>query len=266
MYVGFDMFDRGDRSREDAELAIRHMEQSMSAIMVKRLAYGLWVAAQGLVWPSYDKAVGSAPDESRVVRWKVSADYGPAGITHCMLWGMVDGVWWGFDEWRHDGHEDGQLTAGAQAVQAMRALKVAARRVRTWVVDQSALDFIAAIEMAHRDQGLDVVVQRSEGEELPGVQLVDTWMYTGRLRVSGYCREWIKEAANYMWDQEAEKRGITRPQDHHNHGMDATRYMVWSEGGRPGLTNVGAQVSAEDIEVLREQMLFEVSRGGTLSR
>ena len=56
-----------------------------------------------------------------------------------------------------------------------------------------------------------------------GIRETATALKTGRVKIYPYCKNWIREAAGYAWD---ESSNADKPIKVNDHAMDDTRYFV----------------------------------------
>lgn len=181
-----------------------------------RFVRGLWVAAEGLIYPAfspekhcYQEAPGSFSD------WIVSVDYGTVNPTSMGLWGEYDGVWYRTAEYYWDSRREGQLRTDEEHYAALCEL-AGERQLRTVIADPSAASFLECI----RRHGKYPVLP-AKNDVLPGIQRVSAALAEGKIRIHESCADALREFSLYCWDEE-------RPRKENDHAMDDIRYFVSS--------------------------------------
>lgn len=185
-----------------------------------RYILGLWVAASGLIYPMYQEAVEDVPDgepEQRVL----SLDYGTMNAFSAGLWERYGETWHRAREYYYSGRDEGIPKTDEEYAQALDAFTDGignqAAKLRT-IIDPSAASFIALL----RKRGKYHVVP-ADNSVADGIRETATALHSGRLKISPDCKNWIKEAQGYVWDESA---GEDRPVKANDHAMDDTRYFV----------------------------------------
>ena len=85
---------------------IKAIEAEFTGVFYDRYILGLWVKAEGLIFPMYDEAIEEAPDR-KAERYVLSIDYGTQNAFAGLLWGLYDGVWYAIDEYYYSGRDEG---------------------------------------------------------------------------------------------------------------------------------------------------------------
>ena len=69
-----------------------------SGVFFDRFILGLWVLAEGIIYPMYKEAI-EQPPEGKVERYCISIDYGTQNAFSVSLWGKYGKVWYIVDEY-----------------------------------------------------------------------------------------------------------------------------------------------------------------------
>lgn len=199
---------------------IEALKREFTGLWYQRYIEGLWVLAEGVVYPMWDesKHVRPAPpgDIENII---ISVDYGvtnpsvflmggihkPTGNTHVMK------------ELYHDSAQSGQLT-DKQLADLMDGFTD--KRVQYIVVDPSATSFIAEL----RSRGY--AVREAINDVIPGIQEVSKLLSLETLFIDPSCENMRKEFSAYVWDENAQKRGEDKPKKVNDHCCDTLRYLV----------------------------------------
>ncbi|MBR4855141.1 MAG: PBSX family phage terminase large subunit [Bacteroidaceae bacterium] len=211
LYLRFSMEDNPSLS----EKVLNQYKSRYSGVFYDRYIRGLWVAAEGLVYPMYDNTV---PTEQRPYeKYVISMDYGIQNPTAMGLWGLCDGVWYQVKEFYHSGRETNSQKTDQQYYDELEKL---AGDLPVWrlIVDPSASSFIALVNQKKR-----FTILKANNDVLEGIQHTAQCLTEGKIKVNDCCKRTIQEYGLYRWD---EKSTDDRPIKENDHAMDMTRYFV----------------------------------------
>lgn len=205
------------------------IKASLSGMFYKRFIEGLWVAAEGAVYPMLDLTPGG-PHIKRIApvslrRMTLGIDHGTTNPTHAVLCGLdEEGVVWVMGEHRQT---DPTLTVEQQA----KALLEWLPGVLSPDVDASTVTIVAdPAAKAFRNEWHAQArrwPRQADNAVLPGISDVATLLGTNRLRFAeGTTPELLRELSGYSWDPRAQQRGLDAPLKKDDHGCDALRYAV----------------------------------------
>ncbi len=199
---------------------VESLKREFSGLWFQRYILGLWVLAEGVVYPMWNEAKHVRPtpagDLTPVI---VSVDYGttnpsvflqmarhtPTGRIHVCK------------EMYHDSVVSGQLTDG-QLADKMEAFLP--KEYLYVVVDPSATSFI--VELKSRG----IRVKEADNSVIDGIQAVCGLLHTDMLGVDPSCQNLKREMGAYIWDSKAQNRGEDKPVKAHDHTQDSLRYGV----------------------------------------
>ena len=221
MHLHFQMQDNPSLSGK----MLQRYESLYTGVFYDRYIRGLWVMAEGLIYPMFgaEKHVAEPPkDPPR--RWMLSMDYGIQNPTAVLLWGEYGGVWYAVDEYYHSGRETNEQKTDEEYYDEI--CKLADRwkipvDVRL-IVDPSAASFIALVRKKSRFS-----VRKAKNEVIPGIQAVSSVLNDGKILFSPRCKRTIEEFGLYSWD---EKSTEDKPIKENDHAMDCIRYFVYTNG------------------------------------
>ena len=77
---------------------IERTKAMYSGVFYDRYIRGLWVIAEGIIYPMFGKDTIVPSKERKYTRYVVSMDYGIQNPTAMLLWGFCDGIWYQVDE------------------------------------------------------------------------------------------------------------------------------------------------------------------------
>lgn len=199
--------------------ALQKAQSSFTGVFYDRYILGLWVVAEGLIYPEAAQGKFTVPDDPdrKYTRYYVSIDYGTINPTSMGLWGLSEGVWYRTDEYYYSSREKGkQLTDEeyyAALVEFTRDLPI-----RSIIIDPSAASFIATIRKHGKYQ-----VRQANNAVVDGIRNTASALQTGAIKICERCSSTISEFSVYRWD---EKAAEDRPIKDNDHAMDETRYFV----------------------------------------
>lgn len=202
---------------------IRALEAEYSGtVYYDRYILGKWTLAEGLIYPNYEAALvdaSSLPPVGSFEGYVLSIDYGTQNATAALLFGLRDGTWYLFREYRYSGRDTGHQKTDAEYTDDMLAMVADIGGEVETVIDPSAASFIEAMRRTGKFR-----VRKADNSVLDGIRFTSVAMSTGLLKISNKCQGTIKELQGYIWDTSRED--IERPVKVEDHCMDAMRYFV----------------------------------------
>ena len=199
------------------EQMIERTKAMYSGVFYDRYIRGLWVIAEGIIYPMFDKDTIVPSKERRYTRYVISMDYGIQNPTAMLLWGFCDGVWYQVNEYYHSGRETAQQKTDQDYYDDLEQL-AGDLPVDCLIIDPSATSFIALVKQKRRFK-----VKKARNDVIEGIQKTASAIQQGKIKVNDCCKNTIKEYGLYSWDQKADE---DRPIKDNDHAMDATRYFV----------------------------------------
>lgn len=215
LYVHFTMSDNLTLTPEIVE----RYEHQWSGVFYDRFIRGLWVVAEGLIFPMYENTVKTEPRAYE--KYVISMDYGIQNPTAMGLWGLYDGVWYQVKEYYHSGRETNEQKTDQQYYDKLVEL---AGDLPIWrlIIDPSASSFIALVNQKKR-----FIILKANNDVLDGIQHTAQCLAEGKIKVNDCCKRTIQEYGLYRWD---EKSAEDKPIKENDHAMDMTRYFVNTMG------------------------------------
>ncbi len=212
---------------------VASLSAEYTGVWYQRAVLGLWVAAQGAVYDSWNPAVhvipwGSLPRMDVLIG--VGVDYGTTNPSSAVLLGVgADGRLYAVDEWRvetKDGARmtDSQLSASFRSWLARPHLphRDQENMPPRWIaVDPAAASFKVQL----RADGLRNVID-ADNDVLYGIRTVASLLSTQALQVTDRCTGVLKEVPVYLWDPKKSAEGKDVPIKDSDHSLDALRYGV----------------------------------------
>lgn len=196
---------------------IERTKAMYSGVFYDRYIRGLWVIAEGIIYPMFDNDTIVPTEERKYTRYVISMDYGIQNPTAMLLWGFYNGVWYQVDEFYHSGRETNQQKTDQDYYEDLERL-AGERYIDYLIIDPSATSFIALVKQKRRFR-----VKRAKNEVIDGIQKTASAIQQGKIKVNDCCKRTIREYGLYSWDMKAVE---DRPIKDNDHAMDATRYFV----------------------------------------
>lgn len=197
---------------------IAKAENMYSGVFYDRFIKGLWVMAEGLVYPEQAQGEGIVPTEDRgYTSYYMSVDYGTLNPFSAGLWGKCGSVWYRVREYYYNGREKGVLLTDEEYYSQLERL-AGGLSVRAVIVDPSAASFIECIRRHGR---FSVIKARNEVTD--GIRRTAEAFRAGDIKINDCCQSAINEFAAYRWD---DRSADDRPIKEYDHAMDDIRYFV----------------------------------------
>ena len=210
-----------DNPALDAKIIARYKSQ-YSGVFYDRYIQGLWVQAEGLVYPMFDpgrNVVDSIPEKGPA-EWYVSIDYGTLNPCAMLLWHFDGKKAVVVSEYYHDGRGTQRQKTDEEYYQELEKL-AGDRPIRHVVVDPSAASFIACI----RKHG-KFSVRGADNSVIDGIRYTGTALSGGKIQVLIGCVDTIREFGLYRWDEKSlSEDKVIKENDH---AMDAVRYFAYT--------------------------------------
>lgn len=206
----------------------RRYRTMYSGVFYDRYVRGLWVAAEGIIYPMFSKEKHVVKSKPRPYsKYYVSIDYGTSNPTSIGLWGAYNGKWYRVADSYYNGREKAPRTDEEHYRELERLIAENIKQgnpfqaVRAVVVDPSAASFIQTIKKHGR-----LKVKPAENDVLEGIRNTATELNSGRLLFCDCCHDIFDEFGSYVWDSKSSEKGEDKPVKQYDHAMDDMRYFV----------------------------------------
>lgn len=215
LYLHFEMTDNPSLSQKTLE----RYQTMFSGVFYDRYVRGLWVVAEGLVYPMFDRVsnVVSGYTPNSGARYYVAVDYGTLNPTAMGLWCVEQGTAVMLKEYYYNGRAEKRQKTDEEYYTDLEEF-AAGHKIERVIVDPSAASFKETIRRHGRFNVLD-----ADNSVLDGIRLTATMLKTGRLLFDESCKNTFIEFGNYMWDNKKGEDAVVKEYDH---SLDQTRYLV----------------------------------------
>lgn len=217
LYLHFTMDDNLSLSEKVKE----RYRRMYVGVFFERFILGLWVVAEGMIYPMYKDALGEPPEGETPTDYAVSIDYGTQNAFAALLWAKYGMVWYAVREYYYSGRDTGIQKTDSQYKDDLDnwLMDIAPGRSIRTIIDPSAASFIAVLRL-DRDR---YRVHAADNAVVDGIRETATAMQTGLIKISPKLTNWQREADGYVWDDNPAE---DKPIKENDHAMDSTRYFV----------------------------------------
>lgn len=214
LQLHFEMRDNPSLSEEK----LQQYETLYSGVFYDRYVRGLWVVAEGLIYPMFDRQKHVVENVDREYsQIYVSVDYGTQNPTAMLMFGLCNGVWYCIKEYYHSGRDSKQQKTDDEYYTELEKF-TEGYIITKVIVDPSAASFITLIRRKSK-----LGVKQADNAVLAGIRETATALNLGLIKFNKCCKETIKEFEIYSWDSKAED---DKPIKENDHCQDAIRYFV----------------------------------------
>ena len=190
----------------------------------KRLILGEWAASTGAVFDGFDSD-NLFIDRMDTPSYYIAAiDYGTINATCCLLAAISPTRWPQIrieEEYYHDSQKTGRTKSDAELAQDIKRF-LSWRRVNALYIDPAA----ASLKVELRN--LDLPVIDAKNDVLPGIQVVNKFVYGKNLVIHRGCKNLVEQMQSYQWDPKSIERGVDKPLKIQDHAVDCARYLIYS--------------------------------------
>lgn len=202
---------------------LQRYESMYAGVFYDRYIRGLWIVAEGLVYPMFsDACISEPPDDIQPSETYISMDYGIQNPTAMLVWKRYGSTWYAVDEYRHSGREENaQKTDEEYYAELCKLADENDVESCVLIIDPSAASFIATTRRHGR-----FTARKAKNDVLSGIQAVSVCLSAGKIKFSENCKYAIEEFGLYRWD---DKSTEDKPIKENDHDMDAVRYFVYTK-------------------------------------
>ncbi|MBQ8209378.1 MAG: PBSX family phage terminase large subunit [Clostridia bacterium] len=188
-----------------------------SGAFYERFVEGKWVAAEGLVYPFFNRETNVCTPPDDCSEYYISCDYGTVNPFSLGLWGYSGGVWYRTDEYYWSSKKEGSQKTDEEYYAQLEKL-AEGKDIESVIVDPSAVSFIECIRRHGRFR-----VIPAKNDVADGIRRVSEALKSEKIKISGNCTDILREFGLYRWDNGSAK---DCPRKEHDHAMDDMRYFV----------------------------------------
>lgn len=214
-----------------SEEYMRSLKQMYTGVWYERMILGNWVAAEGRIYDMFNpdihmgntaKLIVESGYAAGSIRYYVGCDYGTSTV---MSWGL-----YAFLPNRHI-YKVKEFYYDAQKKKAQKTDGEFLEDFKEWLgglipytvyCDPSAASWkVLLMRNGYR-------VLNADNDVINGIREVATRLNEGTYIIDKSCKCTEQEYASYVWDEDAQRRGIDRPVKEHDHACDTDRYVLYT--------------------------------------
>ena len=216
LYLHFTMEDNLSLA---PEIKARY-EGMYTGVFYRRYILGLWVKAEGLVYPMFSRSahvVHNIPDMSPRHRYYVSVDYGTVNPFAAGLYDYNPGDQTAtmVKELYYRGGSSNRVDN--EAYYKMLVELIGDYPIEYIIIDPSASSMIETIQKYDR-----YFVVKADNDVINGIQDVTKFLNAGVLYFHRSCKNTFEEFESYSWDEDKVEDAVIKENDH---SMDQLRYF-----------------------------------------
>ena len=198
-------------------------DRMYSGVFHDRYIKGLWVLAEGLVYPMFNKNKHILDEYKPVSNtlYYISCDYGTLNPCSMGLWALEHNKAVRIKEFYYDGRKKGVQKTDEEYYKELEKL-ADGFEIRYVIVDPSASSFITTIKKHGK-----FTVRKARNDVLNGIRATMDFLNNDKLFFCKNCKDIIREFSLYCWDSENlhEKDTVIKENDH---AMDDMRYFCYT--------------------------------------
>lgn len=213
LYLHFEMTDNPGLSQK----TLKRYQSMFSGVFYDRYIRGLWVVAEGLVYPMFSKEANVTKEIGGPGKHYISCDYGTQNPTVFGLWRVNKGFATMEKEYYHSGRATNQQKTDEEYYQDLERF-ADGHKIERIIVDPSAASFSECIRRHGK-----FAVWKADNAVLDGIRLTGACIKSGRLMFHESCTHTFEEFGLYSWDKDSPEDRVIKDNDH---SMDQIRYLV----------------------------------------
>lgn len=199
------------------EQMIERTKAMYSGVFYDRYIRGLWVLAEGLVYPMFDREKNVTSEHGGAGQYFISIDYGTLNPTVFGLWRLCKGEAVMEKEFYHSGRETNRQKTDEEYYRELERF-AEGHKIERVIIDPSAASFAECIRRHGK-----FAVWNANNAVLDGIRLTGALLKSGKLRFHESCTRTFSEFGLYSWDSDAPEDKVIKENDH---SMDQLRYFV----------------------------------------
>ena len=190
----------------------------------KRYILGEWASSTGAVFDGFDETNMFVDRMDQPSYYIAAVDYGTINATCCLIGAISPTKWPQIrieEEYYYDSQKTGRTKSDAELAGDIKRF-ISWRGVRAIYVDPAA----ASLKVELRNLELPVV--DAKNDVIPGIQVVNKFVYGKNLVIHRSCSNLIDQMQSYQWDPRSLDRGEDKPLKINDHAVDCARYLCYS--------------------------------------
>jgi len=203
-------------------------------VLYRRFIEGLWVAAEGRVFPFFEEdpaagfVVKSVPDH--FAQYLIGLDYGISNPFAAQLWGFAGGIWYILKEFYWDSKIEQKQKTNAEYIEDLSRLcfwngkNVVPSKILIPPEEPGFQREVRQSKYQHLQTPRD-----ADNAILPGVEDITTLLASGKLKIYDKCEKTVWGLNDLRWDEKKQALGIDMflkgGSGSPDHSADCSRYI-----------------------------------------
>lgn len=227
LHIHFTMEDNLSLSQE----VIERYKSMYSGVFYKRFILGLWVMADGVIYPMFDPDRHAKKLSLNWTRIFISADFGIQNATTFGIFGYYAPTkrYHQIASYYHNGRKEGQKTVAEYVTDLIAFIQENNVMPEYITIDPSAAPLIVEVKKNKFFQRHNIKVVPAKNNVELGIQLVSYLLNQDRFTLDPTCRSDIEEFGSYCWDEDKLDKGVEEILKMNDHAMDKIRYAVMTD-------------------------------------
>jgi PBSX family phage terminase large subunit len=227
LYLHFTMDDNPSLSEE-----VKNRYKALyTGVFYKRYILGLWVAADGIVYPMFDPDIHAIELRRNWTRIFVAGDFGIQNATTFGIFGYYapERRYHQIASYYHSGRDEGQKTTKEYADDLKKFLADNLVMPEYVVLDPSAAPMIVELrkDPYFARHGIDILPAKNRVDL--GIQVVSFLLNERKFTLDSSCIKDIEEFTTYAWDSDKLDKGVEEVIKIDDHAMDKIRYAIMTD-------------------------------------
>ena len=199
-------FTIDDNTELDPEY-VENIKREYTGVFYQRFILGLWVVAEGLVYPMFDPAK-HVTEKRTSGEYYIAVDYGTVNPCAMELICLHNGEAHVCDEYYYNSREKNNRRTDEEHYKGLEKL-AEGHEIKRVIVDPSAASFKETIRRHGK-----FAVWDADNSVLDGIRLTGTLLQAGKITMSAKCDGLIQEIQSYVWDEDAPEDAVIKENDH----------------------------------------------------
>ena len=227
LYLHFTMDDNPSLS-EDVKNRYKAL---YTGVFYKRYILGLWVAADGVVYPMFDPDIHAIELRRNWTRIFVAGDFGIQNATTFGIFGYYapERRYHQIASYYHSGRDEGQKTTKEYADDLKKFLADNLVMPEYITLDPSAAPMMVELrkDPYFARHGIDILPAKNRVDL--GIQVVSFLLNERKFTLDPSCVKDIEEFTTYAWDSDKLDKGVEEVIKIDDHAMDKIRYAIMTD-------------------------------------
>lgn len=212
LYLHFEMTDNPGLTQK----TLARYQSMFSGVFYNRYIRGLWVVAEGLVYPMFSRDRNVTSERGGPGTYYISCDYGTQNPTAFGLWRVNGGSAVMEKEYYHSGRATNRQKTDEEYYQDLEQF-ADGYKIERIIIDPSAASFAECIRRHGK-----FAVWKANNSVLDGIRLTGALLQSGRLKFHESCVHAFEEFGLYSWEKDTPEDAVIKENDH---VMDSIRYL-----------------------------------------